>query len=154
MRKQLGLALCAVLFLCATARAQNPSKDERAIRAVAAPWPDDWNTHNFKGLANLFAVDGDYINDEGVWLRGRGEFENWYANQHRQMYLGSEWTSNQVTIRFIQPDIAVVHLTWGVRGDLDQKGLPRKGRPGISTWLLVKLGDGWKIRSAQDTSGL
>ena len=153
MQKRLGLALCAVLFLCATARAQNPSKDERAIRSVAAHWQNDWNNHNYKALANLLVPDGDYINDGGAWLRGRAEIVNWYASEHRQMYLGSHWTNNEVTIRFLQPDIAIVHITWGIRGDLDQKGLPRKGRPGISTWLLVKLGDGWKIRSAQDTSG-
>jgi uncharacterized protein (TIGR02246 family) len=153
MRKQLGLALCAVLLLCATARAQNPSKDERAIRAIAAHWQDDWNHHNFKALANLLSADGDYITDEGVLLEGRAQMENWFAAEHRVMYMGSRWTNNEVTIRFLQPDIAIVHLTWAIRGDLDQKGLPRKGRPGISTWLLVKLGDGWKIRSAQDTSG-
>ena len=153
MRKQLGLALCATMLLCATARAQNPSKDKRAIRAIAAHWQDDWNHHNYKALGNLLSADADYITDDGVWLRGRSEFENWHATEHRVMYLGSHWTNNEVTIRFLQPDIAIVHLTWAIRGDLDQKGLPRKGRPGISTWLLLKLGDGWKIRSAQDTSG-
>lgn len=153
MRKQLGLALCVVLLACATARAQNPSKDERAIRAVAAHWQDDWNHHNYKALANLLSADGDYITDEGVLLEGRAQIENWFTAEHRVMYMGSQWTNNEVTIRFLQPDIAIVHVTWGIHGDLDQKGLPRKGRPGISTWLLVKLGDGWKIRSAQDTSG-
>lgn len=153
MRKQLGLALCAVLLVCATARAQNPSKEERAIRAVAAHWQDDWNHHNYKALANLLAADGNYITDEGVLLEGRAQIENWFSNEHQQMYMGSQWTNNEVTIRFLQPDIAIVYVTWAIRGDLDQKGLPRKGRPGISTWLFVKLGDGWKIRSAQDTSG-
>jgi uncharacterized protein (TIGR02246 family) len=153
MRIQLGLALCAVLFFGASARAQNPSKDERAIRAVAAHWQDNWNNHNYKALANLLASDGDYITDEGVLLEGRNQIDNWFTTEHRQMYLGSHWTNNEVTMRFLQPDIVIVYLTWAIQGDLDQKGLPRKGRPGISTWLLVKLGNGWRIRSAQDTSG-
>ena len=153
MRKQMGLALCAVLIVCATARAQDPRKDERAIRAVAAHWQDDWNHHNFKALASLFAVDGDYVNDEGLLLRGRAEVANWYAGDHRQMYLGSRWTTYEFTFRFLQQDIAIIHARWTVSGDLDQKGLPRKRRSGISTWLRVKLGDGWKIRTAQDTAG-
>ena len=152
MRKQIVLGLCAVLLLCATARAQNPSKDERQIRSLAAHWQNDWNHHNFKALANLLSTDGDYVTDQGVWLRGRAEFEFWFANRHRQMYLNSQWTNNDLTVRFLQPEIAIVHLTWAIRGDLDQRGMPRKGRPGVSTWLLVKLGDGWKIRAAQDTS--
>lgn len=153
MRTQLGLALSAVLLFGATARAQNPSKDERAIRTVAAHWQSDWNHHNFKALAGLLAVDADYITDQGAWLRGRAEFEKWFAGQHRGMYAASQWTNQQLTIRFLQPEIAIVHLTWGIRGDLDQNGAARKPRPGISTWLLVKVGAGWKIRSAQDTSG-
>jgi uncharacterized protein (TIGR02246 family) len=153
MRRQMGLALCAALLICVAARAQNPSKDERAIRAVAAHWQDDWNNHNYKAMAGLFTADGDYITDEASLLQGRGEIENWFGTEHRQMYLGSHWTNNEVTLRFLQPDIVIVHVTWAIHGDLDQKGLPRKGRPGISTWVMVKLGAGWKIRSAQDTSG-
>lgn len=152
MRKRIGMALCAVLVLCATARAQNPSKDERQIRALAKHWQDDWNHHNFTALANLLSVDGDYVTDQGVLLRGRTEFENWFGKVHRQMYLNSHWTNTDVKLRFLQPEIVLVHLSWGMHGDLDQRGMPRKGRPGISTWLVVKVGDGWKIRAAQDTS--
>jgi uncharacterized protein (TIGR02246 family) len=141
-----------MLLACATARAQNPSKDERAIRALAAHWQTDWNNHNEKALAGLLAVDADYVTDQGVWLRGRAEFQDWFARRHRGMYAASQWTNDQLTIRFLQPEIAIVHLTWTIRGDLDRSGAPRKPRAGISTWLLVKVGDGWKIRTAQDTS--
>jgi uncharacterized protein (TIGR02246 family) len=133
-----------------TAAAQNPSKDERAIRAVAARWQQDWNRHDYKALGDLLAVDGDYITDAGVWLRGRQEFVDWHA-KHPQMYRDSSWTNNELTLRFLQPEIAILHLTWGVKGDLDAKGAPLPGRPGISTWLLVKISGHWKIRSAQDT---
>jgi len=152
MRKMAAFVFCAALLLAAAARAQNTPKQEREIRAIATHWQNDWNRHNFKALADLLAVDADYVTDEGVWLRGRAQFENWHAGEHRQMYLGSRWTNTNLTIRFLQPEIAIVHLAWSMRGDLDQHGQPRKPRPGISTWLVVKLGDGWKIRSAQDTS--
>lgn len=153
MGKKIGLALCAILLLAGTARAQNPSKEERAIRALAAHWQNDWNHHNFKALANLLTVDGDYVTDQGVWLQGRAAFKNWFAKEHLRMYQASRWTHDQLTIRFLQPDIAVIHIRWAIQGDLDQSSRPRKARPGISTWLVVKLGDGWKIRVAQATSG-
>ncbi len=153
MWKQIGLALCPALLLCVAARAQNPPKQEREIRAVAAHWQSDWNHHNFKALSNLLSEDGDYVTDRGVWLQGRSEVESWFVKQHPQMYRQSQWTNSQVTIRFLQPEIVIVHLSWGVRGEVDQQGRPIAGRPGISTWLMVKVGDGWKIRSAQDTAG-
>lgn len=152
MWKQTGLALCAAMLLCVSARGQNPPKQQREIRAIAARWQSDWNHHDFKALANLLDEDGDYVTDQGVWLRGRGEVANWFTKQHSQMYRHSQWTNNQVTIRFLQPDVAIVHLTWGIRGEVDRQGKPIEGRPGISTWLLVKVGDGWKILAAQDTN--
>lgn len=152
MWKSIGLGLCAVLLVGATAQAQNPSKQEREIRAVAAHWQNDWNHHDFKALANLLSIDSDYVTDQGVWLHGREEFENWFAQEHRAMYQTSHWSNNQLTIRFLQPNIAIVHLTWGIHGELNANGKPLPGRPGIATWLLVKVGDGWKIRTAQNTN--
>jgi uncharacterized protein (TIGR02246 family) len=132
--------------------AQNPSKEERAIRSVVARWQQDWNRHDFAAVGDLLAVDADYVTDAGVWLRGRQQFIDWHAKQHSAMYRNSSWTNNEATFRFLQPEIAILHLTWGRQGDLDAKGALRPGRPGISTWLLVKISGHWKIRTAQNTS--
>lgn len=150
--KKVALALCVALWAVTTAQAQNPHKDEKAIREVAAHWQQEWNRHDFKALGNLLAPDADYVTDTGVWLRGRDEFVDWHATQHPEMYRNSQWMNNEVTLRFLQPEVAIVHLTWGRQGDLDAHGALRHGRSGISTWLLVKVGGGWRIRAAQDTS--
>lgn len=152
MRKRLGWALCAMLLVCATARAQNPRKDERAIRAIATHWQNDWNRHDGKALAGLLAVDADYVTNRGVWLRGRADFESWFAGGPGSTHAAGQWLNVHLTLRFLQPEIAIVHLTWTLHGNSDAKGAPQRSRSGISTWLLVKLGAGWKIRTAQDTA--
>lgn len=152
MPKKIGLVLIFILVAGAIARAQNTPKVERAIRAVAEHWQQDWNRHDYKAVGALLTPDADYVTDSGVWLRGRDAFIDWHAKQHPEMYRNSQWTNSNVTIRFLQPEVAIVHVEWGRQGDLDLHGKLRRGRPGISTWLLVKVGAGWRIRTGQDTS--
>ena len=152
MRKEIGLALCAVLLLCATARAQDPVKETREIRAVAAQWQNDWNHHNASALAGLLTEDADYVTYQAFWLRGRTQFERWFGAIESQKPSPREWINDEVTLRFLQPEIAIVHVAWRWRSTSAGKGGGSPWRSGTSTWLLVKLGDGWKIRAAQDTS--
>lgn len=148
MRKPLFLAFCAVFLLAATARAQNPSKEERKIRALSAKWQKAWNQNDLRTLAGLLSVDADYVTDDGTWLRGRTEFENWRT--HLQPRAGQQSTreTNRLVFHFLQPDIAVAHLRWTIIGKTGDRSPLRTG---ISTWLLVKVRNGWKIRAAQDT---
>ncbi|HVB34558.1 MAG TPA: SgcJ/EcaC family oxidoreductase [Patescibacteria group bacterium] len=151
MRKQLGVAFCAMLLLAGTARAQNPRKDEHRIRALAAHWQQNWNRDDPKALAGLLSADADYVTVDGTWLRGRAEFENWRAHIQPPAYRHSSWTNNQLTFRFLDPDIAILHIRWTINLSPAQINVPSRSRSGISTWILVKLGSGWKIRAAQNT---
>ncbi len=150
--KQTGLALCAAI-LCAAipARAQNPEKDERAIRRVATYWQQDWNHHKAEALADLLTEDADYVNFQGFWLRSRKQFRDWFTGLASANPSARHWTTNDVSLRFLQPDIVVVHITWSVSADASSHGAAARTRPGISTWVMVKEGSHWKIRDAQDT---
>ena len=46
--------------------------------------------------------------------------------------------------------MALVHIDWETRGDLDFDLKPWPPRKGIFSWLMVKSGS-WKIRAAQNT---
>jgi uncharacterized protein (TIGR02246 family) len=151
MRKTLGLALCALLLCAANARAQNPRKDEQAIRDLAAQWQQDWTRDDTKALAGLLSVDADYVTVDGNWLRDRAEFEDWRAHIQPQVFKQGTWTNSALTFRFLQPDIVILHLSWTISAGHPQIVAPAESRSGISTWMLVKLASGWKIRAAQDT---
>jgi len=45
-------------------------------------------------------------------------------------------------VQFLRPDLALVHLAWGMEP-------PREG---LFTWLMVKEGDKWLIRAAHNTN--
>ncbi len=150
--KWAGLAVCAAT-LCAAmpARAQNPAKDERAIRRVAEYWQQDWNHHKAQALADLLTEDADYGNFQGYWLRGRKQIEDWFTGLPSASPSASHRTNQEVSLRFLQPDIVVVHITWSMSAGASSHGAAARTRPGISTWVMVKQGSQWRIRDAQDT---
>jgi uncharacterized protein (TIGR02246 family) len=144
MRKPVLLALCPLLLLAAAARAQTPAKDERAIREFAARWQENWNHHDVKALSGLLTDDADFVTGSGDWLRGRAEFEDWVAHRGQPDFNDSVWANDQVGLRFLMPDIAIVHITWQIRGG-------SKPSRGITTWVLIRAGGKWWIRAAQET---
>lgn len=151
MRKSLGLAFCFLFLFASVSRAQNARKDERKIRALAARWQKDWNHNDAKALAGLLSVNGDYVTGRGTWLRGRDAFENWRADLPPAAIENGAWNNTRLSFRFLQADVAVVHLTWTVSAGRAAMVAPVRPRTGISTWLVVKIGSRWQIRAVQDT---
>jgi hypothetical protein len=61
------------------------------------------------------------------------------------------WTTEHVAVQFLSPDVALVHVDWETRGDLDFDLKPWPPRKGLFSWLVVKKDGTWRIRSAQNT---
>ena len=55
-------------------------------------------------------------------------------------------------IKFITPDIAIAHVSWGMRGDKDPDGTARKPRIGVMIQVLVKRDGKWTVVAAQNTA--
>ena len=125
--------------------------DESKIRTIAADWGRAWNKHDMKALAGLFTEDADFVNVGAKHWKGRKEIEAQHAARLSQ-FLESEWATKGVSIQYLKPDIALVHVEWSLRGDKDPGGTPRQPREGIFTWVVVKKGEGWLIRAAQNTN--
>ena len=54
-------------------------------------------------------------------------------------------------MQFLRPDMALVHIDWETHGDLDFDLKPWPLRKDIFSWLVMKTGADWKIRSVQNT---
>ena len=139
-------ALCIALPIHAQSEA-----DEAKIRAIAAQWERAWNTHDIKALAALFTDDADFVNVGARHWKGRQAIESEHTARLSQ-FMESAWTTNDVKIQFLKPDIALVHVAWGIKGDKDPDGMPRQPREGVFTWVAVKEAQAWHLRAAQNTN--
>jgi len=43
-----------------------------------------------------------------------------------------------VEVKYVKPDLAIMHIRWGIKGDFDHDGTPREPRHGIFTWVVIK----------------
>jgi uncharacterized protein (TIGR02246 family) len=127
--------------------------DTKAIRDVEAHWQDAWNRHDISGLADLFTDDADFITVIGRWCKGKKDFHDYHVRLHQVMFKDSVWKTTDTQIRFLRPDVAIVHVNWTITGDRNADGTPRPAsRSGIFTQVMVKQGGHWLITASQNTN--
>jgi uncharacterized protein (TIGR02246 family) len=152
MRKSWFLAL--VFFPLATAvRAQAGTPDDQAaIRQIETRWQTAWNHHDIAAMASLFAPDAAIVNLAGEWFKGREEFARSLESLHSGKVKESIWQTQDIDIKFLTPEIAIVHVHFSSHGDRNPDGSLMPPRRGIFTRVEVKRGGHWMIVASQATN--
>jgi len=125
------------------------SNDERAIRELNASTEAAWNNHDAAAMDQPFVEDCDFVNVFGEWISGRDKL----IKTHTAVFAGPLRESykrfNVEKIRFVRPDVAVVH----VRGrNTDRNAKLLEGDQGsIVLLVMVKEGGKWRIVAGQNT---
>ena len=139
-----------VLFISSMAWAQSRGtpEDESAIKAlIQRAYSDDANVTN----AKEYAADADWTNAFGRRLHGRGAISQWFdVLAHDADYKAGVETldSHKVDVRFVRPDVAVVHEYTEVVGQIDptiKKAMPT--RRIHFQYVLSKENGKWLIQS-------
>jgi ketosteroid isomerase-like protein len=60
----------------------------------------------------------------------------------------------QIAVRFLDPDVAVVHWSWTGTGDRNPDGTARQRRYGMMTMVAVKRTGSWRVVAAQNDNSL
>ncbi len=146
--------LALTFFLIATvARAQaGKSGDEQAIRQIEMRWQTAWNRHDIAAMASLFAPEAGVVNLAGEWFKGREEFARSLESLHSGKVKESIWQTQDVEIKFLTPEIAIVHVHFSSHGDRNPDGSLMPPRRGIFTRVEVKRGGHWVIVASQATN--
>jgi uncharacterized protein (TIGR02246 family) len=153
MRKQFWIAaLSALLFASPMAGQGGGEADEKAIREIETRWEAGWNAHDASALAQLVAPDTDFINARGRRIKSRDEFLEANSVAQRGIFKESVWKTHEVEIKLVAPELAIVHVYWTLRGDLDEHGHKRPEHQGLSTQVVVKREGRWLILASQSTA--
>ena len=132
----------------------NNSQDEAEIRKVETGLQEAWNRHDIRAFANLLTEDGDVVNVVGWWWRGRPQIERKITDAHAFIFRDSTLTHNEVHIRFLTPQIAVVHVLWSLVGHKNPDGTPGQPRKGIETQVLQQQAGKWLVAALHNTDSL
>ena len=127
---------------------QSSNKDEAAIRQVVQQVQDGWNAHDGKAFAAPFAADADYVVVNGMSLKGREAIEQGHTAIFSSIYKESRNVGTVKGVRFLRPDVAVVHVEWNL--EFRAGGETRKGHA-MNTMVMTKDGGKWSIAAFQNT---
>jgi len=123
--------------------------DAGALRALYIAMMDGWNCGSAEAFAAPFDDDLEFIAFDGTRFRGREELVRSHAPLFRTHLRGTRLVGDVTGIRFIGPDIAVVHARGGtiMRG----RSAPSPERDSIQTLVAVRRAGVWRLVAFQNT---
>ena len=152
MQSKFWVSAVLLVLFSGCVHAQGSPADEKAIRDVEAQWEAAWNSHDTAAMVRLFAPDADVINLAGEWFQGRDAFEKSLKTLHSVKVKESVWQTEEVHIKFLTPETAIVHVYFNTRGERSPDGTPMPPRRGIFTRVEVKRSGHWMILASQATT--
>jgi uncharacterized protein (TIGR02246 family) len=135
------------------AKAQTKA-DEEAVHKLPQAFSDAWAKHDGHELAKIMADDVDFVTVATTYLHGQPDFEKFHVRLLSGRFKDSSITPLQTTVRFLRPDMAVVHWSWKIEGDKNPDGTPRQPRYGMMTMVAEKRAGNWRVVVAQNTNAL
>ena len=125
------------------------SDDEAAIRELYQQMVDGWNRGNGEAFAAPYAEDGDLVGFDGTYLKGRREIASFHQQLFDRFVKGSRLVGKIRSVRFLTPDVAVMHSVSGMvmagQSDIDPE------RNSIHMLVAIKSGPEWRLAAFQNT---
>jgi uncharacterized protein (TIGR02246 family) len=113
--------------------------DETAIRSLLTRLYNAWAHGDGAAYAQCFAERSDYITFNGMHLRGRTENAALHSALFRGVLKDTKLSADIENIELLSSGIALVHTAGSGR------------KKSYQTYVLMKSGDDWLIRSFQNT---
>ena len=143
-----------LLFLFAASAKAQTKADEEAVRKLPQAFCDSWAKHDGHELAKIMAEDVDFVTVATVYLHGRADFEKFHTRLLSGRFKDATNTLLESTVRFLRPDMAVVHWSWKIEGDKNADGSARQPRFGMMVMLAEKRAGAWLVSIAQNTNAI
>jgi uncharacterized protein (TIGR02246 family) len=119
--------------------------DETEIATLLRQWDRAWNAHDPDALADLHHPDAETVNRFGKYVAGDAQHRVQFRWLHTGPFRGTKSPAQQVvSVRFVRPDVAVVHTTWGTP-ELDVDGDRIGAEDMVVTYLVTKESEQWKF---------
>ncbi len=143
---------CATFSLPSLAQTLGTSEDEAAIRAVLVFATETFNKHDAAAYSRLFTDDGQLTNVAGQFADGRPAIEKFLAAGFAGRLKQATQSTQNVMIRFIRPDVAIVHVTNQISGFIEADGTTEPPHNEFSIRVFEKDNGLWRMAAFHNTT--
>ncbi len=154
MIQKIAIAILAIVFVgmprYSEAQGQARSEDEEAIKKFYLENIERFNRHEAPRAAD-FTSDADFVNVYGMWRKGSAEIAGRQGERAKTVLKDAKITLLDLRIRFVRPDVAIVHQTHEMSGMLSPDGqkMPPHRERGIR--VMVKEQGKWLTTAFHNT---
>jgi uncharacterized protein (TIGR02246 family) len=122
--------------------------DEDAIHEIELRFNDAWGRHDADGMVESLADDAQFVTVNGAWTKTRAEYLDLMGRLHgaNGPFRSSTRETPIIHVRFLAPDVAMMHSEFHIYGDIDESV-----RTGIGTRVVHKLNGRWRTVAVQNT---
>jgi len=132
-------------------RAQT-SEDDAAIRRSVEAMTSAFNRRDDDATIRLVTPDADFVTVTGHRSRSPAEYIVARRKRFATALKHASIRTLETKIRFLRPDLALVHVTHEIRGMLDAKNRELPPHTELSLRVYVKKDGKWLMTSFQNTA--
>ena len=122
--------------------------DEDAIREIELQFNEAWGRHDADAMVASLADDAQFVTVNGAWTKTHAEYLDLMKRLHgvNGPFRVSTRDTPEMHIRFLAPDVAMMHSKFHIHGDTDEPE-----RTGIGTRVVRKIDGRWRTVAVQNT---
>lgn len=145
--------LAAALLFAASCLAQSGTigraADEQLIRSIPDKIAAGWSKGDGRAIADVYAEGGTLVAGDGKVTQSRAEIARYHDQQFAAFLKGTRLTVEVKSLRFVSPDIAIMHTEGGILWPGEVQVAPRNR--GVQSFVAVKNDGVWRITLFQNT---
>lgn len=125
--------------------------DENAIRKIVVVMTDAFNRHDAKTATQMYDPDARFVTVRGEVMDGQPAIERGLASILGTRAKNASQRTLDVAVRFVRPDIALVHVTNELSGLVAPDGQALPSHRERSLRVFVKESGVWRVAAFQNT---
>jgi uncharacterized protein (TIGR02246 family) len=122
--------------------------DEDAIREIELKFNEAWGRHDPDAMVDSLLDDAQFVTVNGAWTKSRDGFRDLMRRLHGPdgPFRASTRETPEMHVRFLGPDVAVMHTRFHIYGDVDEKE-----RNSVGLRVVHKVDGRWRTVAVQNT---
>ena len=144
----------AITFGCmgmAYGQNQKEGMDEQVIRNLIFQMTEGFNKHDASAATKMYTSDADFVTVRGDKYVGVAEIRQKLAAIFSTRAKQATLKTLNVSVRFVNPDLAIAHVTNELSGLIDSTGLVLPSHQELSIRVFIKESDIWRVTAFHNT---